>query len=236
MKTKLTTLLIIGTAILLTSCLKDEGKGGTGTIEGYLFACQHDDDNFLLTTDTLPAAKTDTYIIYGNNTYFGDDVETDGNGFYQFKYLRKGDYTIFSYSTLANGSRVMEMQKVSVKNGKTTICPNIVIHTGKANGTSIVTGKVWATYIDKNGNFIRSDWAYEHRVYIMKKGDTFNFDDVRVGDNGVFAFQKLQRGTYIVSTTTTDENQIPSLVKQEVTINNAGEIVEIPQFNVIIRP
>jgi hypothetical protein len=44
------------------------------------------------------AGKVDVYIIYGDEAYFGDDVETNYDGTYEFRYLRKGKYTIFAYS------------------------------------------------------------------------------------------------------------------------------------------
>lgn len=228
--------IFLAISIILASCLNSEGEGGSGSIQGYLYNVQHNDDNFALTIDTIAAAKTDVYIIYGDHVYFDDDIETDYNGFYQFKYLTPGKYTIFAYSTDASGVKTAEIETITLKRGEDLELSDIFIHTGKANGTSIIKGKVWANYVD-NGSIIYSDWAYEHRVYLQKAGDIFPIDDVRVGQNGVFAFQKVSPGAYEVYTTTQDENEILSIIKQSINVTQAGEIVELPtQFIVTLKP
>ena len=90
---------------LLASCNKNEGKGGTGTLQGFVKLVHHPDDDYTLTPDTMVAAKTDVFIIYGDDPYFGDDVETGPDGMYQFEYLNPGDYTVYAYSTLPSGER-----------------------------------------------------------------------------------------------------------------------------------
>ena len=83
-------------AMLFVSCNKGPGEGGTGTVRGYVKLVHHPDDDYTLTPDTMMAAKTDVFIIYGDEAYFGNDVETDANGMYQFEYLLPGNYTVFS--------------------------------------------------------------------------------------------------------------------------------------------
>lgn len=230
-------ILFVSLCLSLTSCLTEEGEGGSGTIQGYLLNVKHEDDNFSLTTDTVNATKTDIYIIYGDHTYFDDDIETDYNGFYQFKYLTPGKYTIFAYSTDANGVKTAVTQTVTLKRGDVVDISDMYIHTGQANGTSVITGKVWANYVNGSGEIIASDWAYEHRVYLQKTGDIYPIDDVRVGQNGVFAFQKVIPGSYEVYTTTIDENDVPSIIKQTVIVSNSGEVVSLPSnFIVTINP
>ena len=69
---------------LLSSCNKGPGEGGTGTVQGYVKLVHHPDNDYTLTPDTIVAAKTDVFIIYGDEAYFGNDVETGPNGMYQF--------------------------------------------------------------------------------------------------------------------------------------------------------
>ena len=111
-----------------SSCNRGEGPGGTGTIEGTLFSVLHPDDNYNLETDTIPAAKTDVFLVYGTSGFYGDDVETDHTGFYQFKYLRPGTYTVYSYSTKPSGERIAVSRTVTVERGKVTTVPDIYVH------------------------------------------------------------------------------------------------------------
>lgn len=234
MKIKQIAILLVG-LLCLSSCNKKEGEGGTGSVQGYVKQINHPDDNYNLITDTIDAVKTDVFIVYGNSDFYGDDVETDENGFYKFQYLTKGDYTVYSYSTLADGRKIPVTASVSIGKGETASAPTIYIHSGKAYGTSIVKGKVYAMYYH-NDNYRGQSWAYEHRVYIRNAGDTYHFDDVRVGLDGVFAFQKLQPGDYEVFTFTEDSNEIPSPVIKNISVDKMGEIIEMePDTTFIVR-
>lgn len=212
---------------LLTACNKGEGKGGTGTIQGYVQLVHHPDDDFELNADTMVAAKTDVFLVYGDEPFYGDDIETGADGMYQFEYLRPGHYTVFSYSTLPSGEKVAVSENVTLEKGAVATVPTIYIHDGKAYGTSIVKGQVIAAYyIKKDGAWQYHDEgpAYEQRVYIRKAGDELHFDDVRTGVDGKFAFRKLQPGAYEVFTVTEDENEFPSLLFQSVTVDEAGQV------------
>ena len=235
-------ILIFCLAVIATltfnSCNNGPGTGGTATLEGTVFVVQHPDDNYTLVTDTVPAAKADVFLVYGNETFYGDDIETDNTGFYRFKYLRPGTYTVYAYSTLPSGQRVAVTQTVNVERGEVVTVPTIYVHEGKAYGKSIVKGVVNATYIDKNGNVTGTGPAYEQRMYIQRLGEPFPFDDVRAGIDGVFMFQKIEPGDYVVFTTSVfDEDEIPYIVQKNVTVTDPETIVEIAEpFEVTIRP
>lgn len=221
--------------LLFTACNKGEGKGGTGTIQGYVKLVQHPDDDYQLHTDTVDAAKTDVFIVYGNDEFYGDDVETGPDGLYRFEYLRPGHYTVFAYSTLASGEKVAVSQSVDMPVGAVFKAPTIYIHDGKAYGTSIVKGKVHATYYH-NGTYRGEGWAYEHRVYIRKAGQNLHFDDTRVGPEGEFVFQKLLPGDYEVFTVDESFNEVPSFIFQSIHVDEAGKVYELEnQFDVIIN-
>jgi hypothetical protein len=227
---------LLALALILPSCNKGPGEGGTGTLQGYVKLVHHPDDDYTLTPDTMAAAKTDVFIIYGNEVYFGNDVETGADGMYQFEYLRPGDYTVFAYSTLPSGEKVAVYESVNLQHGAVMNVPTLYIHDGKAYGTSIVKGRVHATYYH-NGSYRGEAWACEHRVYIRRVGEDIPFDDTRVGPDGYFAFQKLQPGEYEVFTASDDiTTEIPDFVFQTVNVKEAGQIYEIEeQFEVIIN-
>lgn len=228
---------LLGIALLslpFVSCNSHEGEGGTGTLQGYVRLVHHPDDDYQLHADTLVAAKTDVFIQYGDDAFYGDDAETDPDGFYQFRFLTPGDYTVFAYSTLNTGERVAVKQRVNLEKGKTVEAPVLYIHDGKAYGTSIVKGKVWAMYFH-NSEYRGEDWAYEHRVYLRKLGESYHIDDVRVGLDGVFAFQKVLPGTYEVITYTQDAQEVPSPLIDTITVE-ADQIFQMePDTTFMVR-
>ncbi len=228
-------LAIFALALLLPACNKGPGEGGTGTVQGFVKLVHHPDDDYTLTPDTMTAAKTDVFIIYGDEAYFGDDTETNAQGMYQFEYLRPGDYTVFAYSVLPSGEKVAVSETVNLSRGSVAQVPTLYIHDGKAYGTSIVKGRVHASYWH-NGTYRGEGWACEHRVYIRRVGEDVPFDDTRVGLDGYFAFQKLQPGEYTVYTVTQDFNEVPDFVSQDITVDEAGQIYELEeQFEIIIN-
>ena len=235
LKTFKSFLILAVTALLLSACNKGPGEGGTGTVQGFVKLVHHPDDDYTLTPDTMVAAKTDVFIIYGDEAYFGNDAETNANGMYRFEYLRPGNYTVFAYSTLPSGEKVAVSETVELQRGTIANVPTLYIHDGKAYGTSVVKGRVHAAYYH-NGSYRGEGWACEHRVYIRRVGDDIPFDDTRVGPDGYFAFQKLQPGEYEVYTVTQDFNEVPDFVFQTISVVEAGQVYELlEQFEVIIN-
>lgn len=224
MKFRYSILALFLVIFALASCNK-EGEGGTGTIQGKVYKVIHDDDNFDMKADTIVAAKEDVYIVYGDDTFYGDDVKTGEDGTYRFQYLTPGEYTIYAYSKLATDERVAVKKTITLERGKTANVEDIYIHEGKAYGTSMIRGQVWATYFDKNGDIV-TDAAYGQRVYIMRLGDQYYFDDTRVSENGYYYFQKLQPNTYVIYTYGEDANEVPVPVYDTVTVEQSGTIYD----------
>ena len=83
--------------ICLTSCIKEPGEGGTGTIVGKVYAYDYNAELTVYRTQYY-APDEDVYIIYGNDSIFSDRTRTNFDGTYRFEYLRPGTYTIFAYS------------------------------------------------------------------------------------------------------------------------------------------
>lgn len=226
-------LLIIG---MLSSCNNDEGLGGRSAIEGRIFKIIHSDDNFVLRTDTVPAAEADIYLVFGNDGFYGEDTKTGFDGVYRFRYLNSGTYTLYAYNKYPSGEKESVSTSVQVKRSSTTQAKDIYIHDGKAFGTSIVKGEVEALYYKKE-SMIAKGPGYGIRVYIQRSGEATYFDDVRVGENGLFAFQKLTPGEYEIYTYTEDvETEAPSPIKQKVVITEAGKVINMPiKFIVVIH-
>lgn len=125
-------------ALLFVSCEKDEGPGGQATIKGRVIVGDYKGIfPFTFNYVEYPAEELDVYIIYGSddNTY-DDRTRTSFDGTFQFKYLNKGDYKIFTYSddTVTVGmqdslsGKVAIIQSVTIGDKKETVTmPDIKI-------------------------------------------------------------------------------------------------------------
>lgn len=88
------------TALLFTQCQKEAGDGGLGTIKGVI----NTEYRTVLSNpstameERLPAADQEVYIVYGDNVSPNEKIVTNYNGEFAFTGLRKGDYTIYTYS------------------------------------------------------------------------------------------------------------------------------------------
>ncbi|MBM3453412.1 MAG: hypothetical protein FJX84_09785 [Bacteroidetes bacterium] len=92
--TKIINLLTI--FLLICSCSKYEGEGGSSTIRGVIREQKYNSLGNLISE--YPIADKDVYIIYGNeNTFYDDDIKTSYDGSFEFRYLRKGNYKVFVY-------------------------------------------------------------------------------------------------------------------------------------------
>ena len=97
--------------LVLSSCDKDSGEGGTSVIQGQVYKIFTSQDPFSGEWDTayfqLDAGK-DVFIIYSDNegSVYDDNFETDYNGRYHFEYLRQGDYIVYTYADSTDNSNV----------------------------------------------------------------------------------------------------------------------------------
>ena len=96
-------LIIFVIAVGFTSCEKDAGEGGTSVIQGQVYKIHTFQNSSTGAMDTLYYqldSGKDVFIIYSDNEteVYDDKFETDYNGRYNFEYLRKGDYTLYTYA------------------------------------------------------------------------------------------------------------------------------------------
>ena len=229
----LSTLLLL--SFFVVSCNTEEGEGGKSTVQGKVYKVLHPsnsyslvNDSLILEADTFPASKEDVYIVYGDQPIYGDKMETGYDGFYRFEYLTKGTYKVYAYSSLTSGAKQAVWDTVSVSSGKTSTCKDIYIHEGKSYLSSYIKGIVQVRhYYKSSGDYYYTAYAagYDQRVYIRHIESSYQFDEVRTGVNGVFVFQNLQPGTYVVWTYTeapVTETLIP--VADTVSVSNVGQI------------
>ncbi len=124
-------ILVTICSMMSFSCKKEPGEGGTSSIRGKIIVRDYN-----VTFTTLNAeydgANRAVYIIYGENVTYGDRIRTSFDGVFEFNYLRKGDYTIFTYSadsTLQSSSgEVTVIQKVEVSERKQVVqLPDMIV-------------------------------------------------------------------------------------------------------------
>jgi hypothetical protein len=125
--------------IILSSCKKQEGPGGTSNIRGKIIV--HDFDKGFQTpvpAKIYGAPDEKVYLIYGDaDQTFDDDVNTSYDGTYEFKYLQKGSYHLFVYSKDSTGAKSqtpLSKVKIPVKidveisdKGTTVTAPDMII-------------------------------------------------------------------------------------------------------------
>ena len=185
--------------IITSSCNKDEGLGGSSSIQGYIYNIVYRSDNSSI-ADTIPIPGERVSIVYGNDEdgpIASKDVRTNKNGMYHFEFLRKGNYVVYAYVPYRNTYNSHEAVPIHVKVGSGTAYAEPIFLRGSSIG-----GKVMAMYYDKNGNPKRFSPAVEHRVYLKRSGENVILDDARVSDKGFFIFDRVPSGEYVIYTTT----------------------------------
>ena len=103
--------LFLSLLISFSSCKKEAGEGGTSVIEGQVYKIHTFQNSSTGAMDTLYYqldSGKDVFIIYSDNEteVYDDKFETDYNGRYHFEYLRKGDYTLYTYADSIDASNV----------------------------------------------------------------------------------------------------------------------------------
>ena len=105
--------------VVFSDCSKYEGQGGAATIKGVVIEQRYNSLGNVIAS--YPAPDQDVFIIYGaDNSFYDDDIKTSYDGSYEFRYMRKGTYRIFTYedcNTCPSGKKeVMKEVEITEKN------------------------------------------------------------------------------------------------------------------------
>ena len=134
MKNFIKNTLIISFFLSITSCTKTEGIGGRASIKGKIIV---NNINVLgQVIDSYDAQRQDVFIIYGNdNDTYNDDFKTSFDGSFEFKFLNKGNYEIFTFSECSSCAKgqdslilipvIIEETKDSIDLGEIIIVNNV---------------------------------------------------------------------------------------------------------------
>ena len=206
-------------------------------VDGYVYKVLHPDGEYNFKTDTVPAARADVYIKYGEERPYGDKMDAGADGYFKFEYLTKGTYTVFAYNKYPDGFEEAVYDTVTVGNGGVGTTKDIYIHEGKMFGKSQIKGQLLAKYF-KNGALVKEETpVIGERVYIRKKGSEQFFNDVRTSVDGMFILEKIPVGEYEIYAVSEDSSDRHSMIDEsgliEIKVESEGTIVELPQPLVI---
>lgn len=122
--------ILLSIVILIVSCKKEEGDGGNSTIYGKVYVKDYNAE-FTELKEEYYGPDIWVYIIYGDDRDYGDRILTNYNGTYEFKYLRPGNYTIYTYSkdsTLMTNAPVPVIKEVEISDKKQEVeVPDLII-------------------------------------------------------------------------------------------------------------
>ncbi len=114
--------------LLIESCTKGPGEGGTSTIRGKVFIQNINGSGELQAEYYAPEERV--YLIFGDDDFYGIDIRTSYDGSYEFQYLKNGSYTVFAYSdcdSCASTVTAMKLNAEITSNHSTVELPDLVL-------------------------------------------------------------------------------------------------------------
>lgn len=114
------------------SCKKGAGEGGRASIKGKVFTTNYN-SSFSLAQDSGYLGGQKVYIIYGDEIAVGDNQDTNNEGEFEFRYLRKGNYKVYVYTKVNSNHLDSAIVKVAeiTGNKQTVEVPEFRIKTSK---------------------------------------------------------------------------------------------------------
>jgi uncharacterized protein (DUF39 family) len=128
MLSRIIVFLFCSFSLLLSSCAKEAGEGGSSTIKGRIYG--YDINTSGVVTDSAVVQDVRVYISYGDNSTVDDDTRSSYTGEYVFRGLHKGKYTVFVYSQCNDCPFNQEVKKQVVEiteANQEVLVPDIVI-------------------------------------------------------------------------------------------------------------
>ena len=121
---QIVSILIIALTVSISSCKKTAGEGGNSSIKGNVWG-QNWNSTFTILTTEGPVANVDVFIIYGNETSYGNKISSSPDGTFEFRYLRPGSYKVYVYSktstTTSPNGKVAVSVDVEITKKKQTV-------------------------------------------------------------------------------------------------------------------
>ncbi len=190
--------LLLFLTLAIMSCEREEGLGGNSSITGTVYEIRMDRHGDAI--DTFADVSKSIYIRYGESQTYQDKVSSYGDGYFEFGYLRPGDYSIYAYSECVlcpGGDEEIALNlSLNKSEDKENVDLYLINQVDYDDGDCTVGGKLM--YQEYLGPFPTGDVlpSQENEVYIVYGEDSVYFDRMDTGANGNFEFQDLIPGTY----------------------------------------
>ncbi len=179
------------------SCKKNEGKGGKLSIKGKVYANYYNKTFKSIRTQGY-IADEDVFILYGDETINGDDTKTSYDGSYEFKYLAKGKYKIYTYSIDPLTQKKVSVMKEVDLTDDITLEDLVVNVEDKSTGTFAIRGKIHVTEFDDTYSFPTGNAYYimDEDVFLIEEGDSSYSVKESTNHLGMYEFRGLRKGKY----------------------------------------
>lgn len=96
-------LLVTSVSILFASCEKSAGEGGDARIIGKVYAHKYN-ASFTYKFGSYYEPDEKVFLVYDDDLTASDNTDTNFDGTYEFRFLRKGKYKIYVYSKDSTGA------------------------------------------------------------------------------------------------------------------------------------
>lgn len=236
--------------LILTSCKKEPGEGGAATIRGKLLCGNYNSPATAVAADDGIADES-VYIVYGDNAIPDHNEKTSHDGSFEFRFLRKGAYTIYAYSVDKESPTPIETlvsRTIEIKEKKETVEVNdfVIYKEADKGGNSTIKGKVFLRDYDiAFANSVPQNQYYksDEDVFIIFGNDTINDDNTKTSFDGSFQFDGLRKGVYQVYAFSKDSAKIhdcwgcsiypDSAVIKTVEITENRQVILLPDIVIL---
>jgi len=229
--------------MLLPSCEKTEGRGGTGSISGTLTEHFYNDD-FSSLIMQKPAVDEEIFILFGEERSVGDRVVTGVTGEFMFKYLYPGSYYIYHRTTDSTAMLDMRTEKVyevELNKGQDLNLGELekLSTLDYDEGAAVIRGVVKEIKYDEDSRWPNLvidyiDFAYEQEIYLTYGNHTFYDDRIRTQHDGSFEFSNLIPGNYLIFLYSEDKTRATDriVIKREVSITEMDQLVDLGEITI----
>ena len=127
MKFLKTIIIILIATTLFFSCKKQAGPGGLASIKGRVYGTDVTSSGTVRDSGYL--GNQHVFISVAGDKYFFDDIKSSYDGTFEFKFLRKGSYDVWTYSncdTCLWKQKLVLIPNVEISGRKETVDVGVV--------------------------------------------------------------------------------------------------------------